>query len=89
MATLTIRKLDLVMRDPDTGDEVDRCAGPKADGSCPRVAVGEVLPCAGCILEPRGADLDEGYPVTAHMTMCPVTLALAMAVTPDTVLLTT
>ena len=80
---------DLVMRDPATGAEVARCIGPRPDGACPRVGIGDVLPCAGCLLAPAGADLAAAYPVAAQMTLCPVTLALAMAVTPDTVLLTT
>lgn len=79
---------DLVMRDPATGAEVSRCVGPRPDGSCPRVAVGAVLPCAGCLLVPAGAAFSAAYPVAQQMTLCPVTLALAMAVTPDTVLLT-
>jgi len=76
------------MRDPTTGAEVARCAGPRPDGACPRVAVGAVLPCAGCLLVPAGAELSAAYPVAGQMTLCPVTLALAMAVSPDTVLLT-
>jgi hypothetical protein len=87
MTSMTMGSHDLVMRDPYTGDEVARCIGPDADGRCPRVEVGEVLPCAGCLLLPRGAALSAGYPVDVHMTLCPVTLALAMAVTPDTPLL--
>lgn len=89
MTTMSIGAPELVMRDPVTGDVVSRCNGPRADGACPRVAVGEVLPCAGCILAPANAGSAAGYPVSTQMTLCPVTLALAVAVTPDTVLLNT
>jgi len=79
--------LDLRMLDPETGQEVARCVGPRPDGACPRVDIGDVLPCAGCSLLPAGAAAAMSYAVPAQMTLCPVTLALAMAVSPETPLI--
>jgi len=80
----------LRMLDEATGDEVQRCIGPQPDGSCPRVNVGDVLPCAGYALVPelaaRGA---QPYAVPGQATLCPVTLAAALAVDSDSALLDT
>ena len=67
-----------------TGRETDRCTGPAADGSCPRVAIGDILPCAGCVLAPAVIGPEAlPYEVSRRATLCPVTLAAAMGVAPD------
>ena len=77
---LTLRILDV-----DSGEEVQRCAGPAADGSCPRIAIGDLLPCAGHALAPETtAPGSQPYPVAGTATLCPVTLAAALAVASDT-----
>ena len=78
MAT-TLRILDEF-----TGSEVQRCSGPAPDGSCPRVAIGDLLPCAGRALEPEGS-AGQAYAVPAQATLCPVTVAAALAVSSDSV----
>lgn len=74
----------LLILEGATGRETDRCTGPAADGSCPRVAIGDILPCAGCVLA-LAVDGGEAvpYPVSRQATLCPVTVAAALAVTPD------
>ena len=73
--------------DEATGREIERCAGPAADGSCPRVTIGDMLPCAGHVLVPLApADRAFPYAVSGHATLCPVTVAAALAVTPDNLL---
>jgi hypothetical protein len=62
---------------------VGSCAGPSADGACPRVAVGGVIPCAGFAILPAGASADRTYTVSPHMTLCPRTVAEALAVPSD------
>jgi hypothetical protein len=78
----------LLILDEATGEEVQRCTGPAADGSCPRVEIGDILPCAGQALIPAGAAHGaQPYAVSGLATLCPVTLAAALAITPDTVLM--
>jgi len=77
----------ILMLDVASGRVVGRCTGPTADGRCPRVTVGEILPCAGCALVPVDAPGAEAYTVSAGMTLCPITVALALAVPPETALL--
>jgi len=79
--------MDTTLRiiDEATGSEVQRCAGPAPDGSCPRVAVGELLPCAGHALAPEGSP-GQPYAVPGQATLCPVTLAASLAVSSDSVL---
>ncbi len=73
--------------DETTGQEIERCAGPSADGSCPRVTIGDVLPCAGHVLVPAAVgDQAVPYAVSGEATLCPVTVAVALAVTPDNLL---
>ena len=73
--------------DEATGREIERCAGPAADGSCPRVTIGDILPCSGHVLIPLApADGVFPYAVSGHATLCPVTVAAALAVTPDNLL---
>lgn len=77
----------LLILDEATGREVQRCAGPDPDGSCPRVPIADILPCAGHPL--RLATTAAGgrqYDVSAGATLCPVTVAASLAVTPDTLL---
>ncbi|HYA00137.1 MAG TPA: hypothetical protein VEK76_07270 [Candidatus Binatia bacterium] len=73
--------------DPSTHVRVDACAGPLPDGSCPKVAVGAVVPCAGMEVVPAGAADAQPYCVSSHMTLCPRTLAEALAVPSDSALL--
>ncbi|MBV8194360.1 MAG: hypothetical protein JOY80_02410 [Candidatus Dormibacteraeota bacterium] len=73
----TLRILDEV-----TGSEVQRCTGPASDGSCPRVAIGDLLPCAGHALMPERST-GQPYAVSGQATLCPVTLAAALAVDSD------
>lgn len=73
--------------DEATGREIERCAGPAADGSCPRVTIGDVLPCSGHVLIPMTpGEAAFPYAVSGHATLCPVTVAAALAVTPDNLL---
>ena len=72
--------------DESTGNEIRRCSGPAFDGSCPRVAVGGVLPCAGHVLVLATGGDAIPYQVSRQATLCPVTLAAALAVTPDNLL---
>ena len=73
--------------DAATGEDIGRCTGPAADGSCPRVAVGNILPCSGCVLVPlHAAEAAIPYAVSGQATLCPVTVAAALAVTPDNLL---
>ncbi|GAA4607413.1 hypothetical protein BJY16_006322 [Actinoplanes octamycinicus] len=44
------------IRDPSTGEITDRCQGPGPDGACPRTGRHGVVPCAGRLIGPRGAD---------------------------------
>ncbi len=79
--------MTLLILDEATAREVQRCIGPAADGSCPRVAIGELLPCAGHALthaETVGAA--QPYAVSGQATLCPVTLAAALAVASDSAL---
>ena len=66
---------ELELRDRETHRVIARCSGPDERGACPRVAPGEVLPCAGCELLATDAPHGVPYPVGLTMTLCPVTLA--------------
>ena len=68
--------------DESSGSEVQRCTGPAADGSCPRVKVGELLPCSGHALVPAEST-GQPYAVPGQATLCPVTLAAALAISSD------
>ena len=61
--------------DSQSGGIVDRCEGPAADGSCPRVRVGDVVPCAHRVLLATGGCAGIPYTVPGTATLCPVTLA--------------
>ena len=73
----------LLILDRDSGREVQRCAGPAPDGSCPRVAIGDVLPCGGHLLVPSDTSGGRAYRVSGQATLCPVTVAAALAVESD------
>lgn len=77
----------VLLLDPATHQEVGRCAGPAPDGSCPAVGIGEVIACAGCALVPAQAAGSPPYTVSRQMTLCPCTLAAALAVPSDSALL--
>ncbi len=77
----------LLIIDEKSGVEIQRCSGPARDGSCPRVAIGDILPCACHGLRPaQTATGEQMYAVSGQATLCPVTLAAALAVTPDNLL---
>jgi|GEM_PF-6145204 hypothetical protein len=62
------------------------CAGPADDGSCPRVAIGEAIACAGCSVIPAGIR-SRPYLVPERMTLCPRTLVAMLAVPSDSAFL--
>ncbi|MDQ2959611.1 MAG: hypothetical protein M3R48_00955 [Candidatus Dormibacteraeota bacterium] len=77
----------LLVIDHATGQELQRCTGPASDGSCPRVEIGDILPCSGHGLVAAGAPGGvQPYAVSGGATLCPVTLAAALAIAPDTLL---
>jgi hypothetical protein len=65
--------------DPEGGDPADWCTGPAATGECPRVAVGQQVPCAGKQLFPFGGDLDPSQArwVSAREDECPLPILFA------------
>ena len=63
------------------------CGGPSADGACPRVAIGGIIPCAGYAIVPVGARDARPYTVSPQMTLCPRTVAEALAVPSDSALI--
>lgn len=77
----------VLLLDPATHDELGRCAGPAPDGSCPAVSIGEVIACAGRAVIPDHAPGTPPYTVSRQMTLCPATLAAALAVPSDSPLL--
>ena len=70
---------EIIAVDTDTGEVAWRCPGPDARGACGMIAIGQEVPCIGKALGFAGSP-DEPYVVAAHMTLCPVTLALALDV---------
>lgn len=74
---------DIAILDSSTQRLVGRCHGAAPDGSCPRVAIGQVIACAGCTVAPAGAPRQMAYAVGSQMTLCPQTLAAALAVPAD------
>jgi hypothetical protein len=78
---------DIVILDPVTHGVAGGCGGPSADGACPRVALGGIIPCAGYALVPAGARDSRPYTVSSHMTLCPRTVAEALAVASDSALI--
>jgi len=70
--------------DEATGAQVQQCAGPLSDGSCPLVEVGDIVPCAGYGLIPAATAIGaQPHAVPGQATRCPVTLAAALAVASD------
>lgn len=69
--------------DPATHRVLERCPGPSPDGACPFVGIGDVIPCAGDTLVLARTPGSAPYPVSRQMTMCPCTLAAALAVPSD------
>lgn len=52
------------------------------------MAIGDVLPCAGHALMPAGSGASaQPYAVSGQAMLCPVTLAAALALTSDSVLM--
>lgn len=78
------RDLEVVIRDPVSGEIIARCYGPLRDGGCAAVDAGAEVACAGLTVAPANAD-GTPYPVPAGSTACPVTWALALAASPDAV----
>lgn len=76
-------EIEIVILDEEDGSVIGRCTGPAPDGSCPRVAVGELVPCAGAELVAGGVTGGHPYDVPSSMTVCPVTLANMLAVSSD------
>jgi len=74
--------------DPATHRVVQRCPGPSPDGACPFVGIGDVVPCAGDTLVLTRAPEAPPYTVPSQMTLCPCTVAAALAVPADWDLLT-
>lgn len=72
----------IVIRAAD-GGILGECAGPDSRGMCPLVALGEVVPCAGLSLTADGHGSWLPYAVPGGETTCPVTMALALAASPD------
>ena len=68
--------------DPVSRRVIGACAGPSADGSCPRVAIGEAVACAGCSVIPVGIHA-RPYLVPKQMTLCPRTLAAMLTIPSD------
>jgi len=73
----------IVIRD-SWGRTMAHCTGPAPDGRCPRVEIGETVPCAGCTIAPDGAAPAVRYTVGADEVSCPVIIGMALAGTPDT-----
>ncbi len=76
----------ILILDPASHRRVSGCIGPSPDGSCPRVRIGAVIPCAGGELVPSWLPGASPYSVSKQMTLCPLTLAEALAVPSDSAL---
>jgi hypothetical protein len=76
--------VDIVIAGGRDGAPDFRCNGPNADGSCPRVAAGERVDCAGRILlAMHGVPID-GWDtrVADDATGCPLAWLLTRLLTP-------
>lgn len=78
---------ELLILAPGTHGVVGSCGGPSVGGGCPRVAIGEVIPCAGYELALSGSRNARPYEVSPRMTLCPLTVAEALAVQSDSTLI--
>jgi hypothetical protein len=74
---------DLDIRILEDGVDLARCTGPAPDGSCPRVAVGDLIPCAKHAIVEGHVKHPHPYAVSGQATICPVTLAAMIAVESD------
>lgn len=79
--------LHLISVNERTGQIDAHCDGPLRNGACPRVAMGDVVPCSKHLLVRVGDPSMEGYAVPAELTICPVVLAQSLAVPVETSLL--
>lgn len=73
----------ILIIDPARSVVVSECSGPDVSGRCPRVAAGEVVPCGGATLAPAGQRRSAPFAVPLGETICPITLAMALAASPD------
>jgi hypothetical protein len=78
---------EILIFDRETHGVVSSCGGPSADGACPRVAIGDMVPCAGYGLAISGTRDTRPYEVSPRMTLCPLTVAEALAVQSDSTLI--
>ena len=76
------RDLDIVIREPVSGEILAHCNGPARDGACAAVDVGAEVACAGQALLASGVEATP-FPVPVGTTVCPVSLALALAGSPE------
>jgi hypothetical protein len=74
---------DMDIRILQDESELARCLGPAPDGSCPRVAVGDLIPCAGHAVIAGRAAHPHPYAVSGRATLCPITLATILTVESD------
>ena len=51
----------VIILDRETGDMVGECGGPAADGTCPAVTAGDVVPCAGQRIAPANGSRHTGW----------------------------
>ncbi len=72
----------IVIRD-SWGAAMAHCSGPTPDGRCPRAAFGAVVPSAGRSVAVDTAGRTVAYAGPEQEVSCPVTVALAMATSPD------
>ena len=69
--------VDIVIAGGSEGTPIERCTGPDASGLCPRVAAGEVVPCAGHSVRMQGAPFaDWDMRVAADAAVCPYAFIL-------------
>jgi len=73
-------RLHIVAVDPGTGEIVSHCPGPDPRGACRHIELGATVPCVGRELSVGEIGDEDAYLVPPGMSLCPVTLALAMDV---------
>jgi len=70
----------IVIVDRDSGEPVDRCAGPGPGGGCAREPSGASVACAGKLLRVDGAPSTvPDFVVPEGFDVCPVTWVLALS----------
>lgn len=70
----------LLILDPRSRALVAQCSGPTTRGHCPRVAAGQVVPCAGRRIVPAYGTGIEGWRLTIvdrDLTDCPLAWAIS------------